>query len=423
MIRMNNFILFIKRNNKLVSNFFSLSALQVLNTLLPLITFPYLIRVLGLELFGLLSFAVAFINYFQVISEYGFNLTGTKDISICDGNHFKQNLVYNEIMTSKVVLTIVSFLLMISIVYTIPYFDKHWEIYYLTFGIVIGQTLFPYWFFQGIQEMKFITYFNVISKALFTFLIFIFVKTKSDYWLVPMFTSLGYIVSSIITLFYLRFRKNIKFQMQPLSTVKKCLKEGKYVFLSQVKIVFFNNFNILVLGFVSGNVAVGIYTSAEKIMRGIINLHAPVVASVFPHFSILINSSREKALLQIKKIARIGTIIYTLILIPLFIFSKEFVILLYGEKEIQSAIVIQILIIIPITIFLNNLLGTQILVNLGKQKIFFKVMLYSFLINLICVYPLTYYFSYIGTSISVLITEVFILTAMYFYTIKVLKDE
>lgn len=420
---MNNFILFIKRNNKLVSNFFSLSALQVLNTLLPLITFPYLIRVLGLELFGLLSFAVAFINYFQVISEYGFNLTGTKDISICDGNHFKQNLVYNEIMTSKVVLTIVSFLLMISIVYTIPYFDKHWEIYYLTFGIVIGQTLFPYWFFQGIQEMKFITYFNVISKALFTFLIFIFVKTKSDYWLVPLFTSLGYIVSSIITLFYLRFRKKIKFQMQPYSTVKKCLKDGKYVFLSQVKIVFFNNFNILVLGFVSGNVAVGIYTSAEKIMRGIINLHAPVVASVFPHFSILINTSREKALLQIKKIARIGTMIYILILIPLFIFSKEFVILLYGSKGIQSAIIIQILIVIPITIFLNNLLGTQILVNLGKQKIFFKVMLYSFLINLICVYPLTYYFSYIGTSISVLITEVFILTAMYFYTIKVLKDE
>jgi PST family polysaccharide transporter len=423
MIRMNNFILFIKRNNKLVSNFFSLSVLQVLNTLLPLITFPYLIKVLGLELFGLLSFAVAFINYFQVISEYGFNLSGTRDISICNGNHNKLNLVYNEIMTSKIVLTIVSFLLMIGVVYTIPYFDKHWEIYYLTFGIVIGQTLFPYWFFQGIQEMKFITYFNLFSKGLFTFLIFIFVKNKLDYWLVPLFTSLGYIISGLLTLLFLRFKKNIKFKFQSLTVVKKCLKEGKYVFLSQVKIVFFNNFNILVLGFVSGNLAVGIYTSAEKIMRGIINLHAPVVASVFPHFSILINSSRDKALLQIKKIARMGTILYTLILIPLFIFSKEFTILLYGEKGIQSAVIIQILIIIPITIFLNNLLGTQILVNLGKQKLFFKVMLFSFLINLVCVYPLTYYFSYIGTSISVLITEVFILIAMYFYTIKVLKDE
>jgi PST family polysaccharide transporter len=423
MIRMNNFILFLKRNNKLVSNFFSLSALQVLNTVLPLITFPYLIRVIGLELFGLLSFAVAFINYFQVISDYGFNLTGTRDISICDGKHKDMNLVYNEIMSSKIVLTVISFLLMIVIVHTVPFFDKHWEIYYLTFGIVLGQALFPYWFFQGIQEMKFITYFNVFSKVLFTFLIFIFVKNKSDYWLVPMFTSLGYIISSIVTLFYLRFKKSIRFQMQPLSTVQKCLKDGKYVFLSQVKIVFFNNFSILILGFVSGNVAVGIYTSAEKIMRGIINLHAPVVASVFPHFSILINSSRDKALLQIKRIAKIGTAIYTVILIPLFIFSKEFSILLYGQKGIQSAIIIQILIIIPITIFLNNLLGTQILVNLGKQKIFFKVMFFSFLINLACVYPLTYYFSYIGASISVLITEVFILIAMYFYTIKVLKDE
>jgi PST family polysaccharide transporter len=423
MIRMNNFLFFIKKNKKLVSNFFSLSVLQVLNTVLPLITFPYLIKVLGMELFGLLSFAIAFVNYFQVISDYGFNLTGTRDISRCDGNHKEMNLVYNEIMSSKIVLTIISFLLMVLIVHTVPFFDKNWKIYYLTFGIVLGQALFPYWFFQGIQEMKFITYFNVISKFLFTFLIFVFIKSQSDYWLVPVFTSLGYIVSSILTLFYIRFKKNIKFEFQPLSSVKKCLKEGKYVFLSQVKIVFFNNFNVLVLGFVSGNVAVGIYTSAEKIMRGIINLHAPVVSSVFPHFSKILHSSRDKALLQIKKIAGIGTLLYIIILVPLFIFSKEFTILLYGEKGIQSAVIIQILILIPITIFLNNLLGTQILINLGKQKIFFKVMFFSFLINLVCVYPLTYYFSYIGTSISVLITEVFILIAMYYSTIKALKYE
>lgn len=420
---MNYFTLFIKRNNKLAHNFFSLSVLQVLNTLLPLVTFPYLIRVLGLELFGLLAFATAFINYFQVITEYGFNLTGTRAISICEGDHAKLNLVYNEIMTSKIFLTIISFILLLSIVYTIPYFARHWDIYYLTFGVVIGQTLFPYWFFQGIQEMKFITYFNVISKFLFTFLIFIFIKDKTDYWLVPVFTSFGYIVSGIISLLFLRFKKNIKFEFQSLSVVKKCLNEGKYVFLSQVKIVFFNNFNVLVLGFVSGNVAVGIFSSAEKIMRGLINLHAPVVATVFPHFSGLINTSRPKALLQIKKIAVLGTTIYTLILLPLFIFSKAFTVLLYGEKGIESALIIQILILIPITIFLNNLLGTQILVNLGKQKIFFKVMFFSFLINLVCVYPLTYYFSYIGTSISVLITEVFILFAMYFYTIKVLRNE
>jgi len=420
---MNNFILFLKRNNKLASNFFSLSALQILNTILPLITFPYLIRVIGLELFGLLSFSVAFINYFQVISEYGFNLTGTRDISICDGNHYKLNKVYNEIMSAKIVLTIISFLLLIVIVHLVPYFNEHWEIYYLTFGVVIGQTLFPYWFFQGIQEMKYITYFNVISKFLFTFLIFLFINNKSDYWLVPLFTSLGYIVSGIFTLFFLRFNKNIQFEFQSLSSVKESLNEGKYVFLSQVKIVFFNNFNVLVLGFVSGNTAVGVFSSAEKIMRGLINLQAPVVATVFPHFSKLLQSSKDKALLQIKKIAGIGTLLYIIILVPLFIFAKEFTFLLYGDKGIESVIIIQILIVIPVTIFLNNLLGTQILVNLGKQKIFFKVIFFSFLLNLFCVYPLTYYFSYVGTSISVLITEVFILLAMYFYTIKVLKNE
>ena len=153
----------IKNTNlrNILSNFISLSFLQIANFILPLLTIPYLVRTLGMENYGMLAFATSIIMYFQVVSEYGFNLTATREVSVYRDNKEKIEEIYSAVTSSKVLLGIISFIMLTISMFFIERFAEEYLIIYLTFGIVIGQIFFPIWFFQGIEKMQFITFLNV----------------------------------------------------------------------------------------------------------------------------------------------------------------------------------------------------------------------------------------------------------------------
>ncbi len=133
--------------------------------------------------------------------------------------------------------------------------------------------------------------------------------------------------------------------------------------------------------------------------------------------STLLKTNKDKAILEIVKIAKLGTLLYVIVLICLFYFSEEIIYFVYGKNMEIVNNIFQVLLIIPLTIFLNNMFGTQILLNMGHDKQFFYIVLYTAIINLVLVGPLTYIYSFYGTAFSVVVSEIFLMFGMYYYAI------
>lgn len=405
----------------LLKNFFSLSILQGLDMILPLLTVPYLTRVIGMDKIGLLAFSSALTGYFGIIFNYGFNLTATKDISQNRDNDKQLNTIFSEVISAKLYLIFLSTLVFFSMIFLVPEFSRFSIIHVLYFFIMIFQSLFPGWYFHGVQDLKLITYLNIIVKVICTVLIFVLIKVAQDYWIQPFLILIGAIISTIVGIIYLKVIYKVKFEKQSVKSVFNVLNKGKYVFLSQLKISFFNNFNLMILGFLTNNTAVGYFSSADKILKALASLQVPIVSVLYPYFSKLLVTDKNKALEMLKRITVYGTLLYLLVLIVIFIFANDLVLLLFGNKAVAVTSVLRIMLIIPLLVFLNNLFGTQILLNLGKDKIFFKILLFTAIVNVCLIIPLTLRFSFYGTAIAVLFTETFLCVGMYIGMKKEIK--
>lgn len=397
-----------KEKKSLFQNIFSLGVLQIANYILPLFTVPYLVRVLGPEYFGLLGFSTATISYFLILTDYGFNLSATRQISIFRDDKDKINEIFSSVMIIKVGIMTLSFGLMCLLVFSFEKFSQYWEVYFLTFGMVVGQVLFPVWLFQGLESMKYITYLNLGAKALFTFCVFVFVQEQSDYWMVPLFTSLGFILVGILSIIVLKRNFGIIFSYQNKSILRFQLYEGWHVFLSTVTISFYTISSTFILGLFTSNIVVGYYTGAEKIIKAVKGLYSPVLKATYPLVSKKIHKNKQNGLKFLYKLTWIVGFVMLIISLFLLLFSESIVNLLLGENFRRSIVLLQIMAFLPFLISLSNIFGIQTMLNLGYKKEFSFFVLITAVVALVSSIILIPFYGEIGASVSLLIGELLI---------------
>ncbi|AEF53560.1 flippase [Marinomonas posidonica] len=410
---------FAKTENKtFLANASFLALMQAVNSFLPLLTVPFLVRVLGVELFGKLAFATALMYYFFVLTDYGFNLTATRDISINRSDIHRVKEIYTCVFFIKAVLIGVSFLILMAVFFFFPTYIKNWPLYLFSFFAIVWQSFFPTWFFQGMEKMKYITYLSVLSKILFTVGIFAFVQGPEDYLLVPILTALGFFFSSSYALYLIHHQHGVSFVLVPWSLVRKNIIDGWYVFLSQMKITLFSSTNVVMLGAMTGPIAVGYYVAAEKIMRALALAQTPITGALFPLIANKMKKDKALAIKKLKNIAYLGSTFYLCVFGIGYFLSDYVIALLYGDELQESAWALKVMLIIPLLIFLNNIFGTQILLNTGREKLFFYVLLLAAILSLVLCFSLTYLYSYQGTVIALLVTEVFVVLAFFVLVYK-----
>jgi PST family polysaccharide transporter len=399
---------------RLLENFFSLSILQVANYILPLITLPYLVRVLGPEKYGLIAFAQAFIGYFMILTDYGFNLSATREISINREDKQKVSEIFSSVLTIKFFLCILSFLILVSLL-LIPKFKKDWLVYIFTFGMVLGNVLFPVWFFQGMEKMRYITILNIIAKSIFTVCIFIFIKKMSDFVYVPLINSLGYLVAGALSLRIVFKDFAVKFVIPSFENIKHQLKEGWHIFISTIAISLYTISNTFILGLFTNNTIVGYYAAAEKIVRVVQSMLTPISQTVYPYISKLASESKEKALNFIKKLLEIIGLGSFIISFLIFIFSSQIVYILLGSQFQNSIIVLKILAFLPFIIGVATVYATLFLLGFGYIKQWKRIILMCSALDIVFIFIFVGALSlkHIGVSISWLLTEICVLLLSY----------
>jgi PST family polysaccharide transporter len=351
-----------KEYKVLIENFFSLSALQIVSYILPLITLPYLVRVLGVSNYGLVAFATAFVMYFQILTDYGFILSATKEISVNMDDKKKVSEIFSAVMLIKSALMIISLIILSIIVFSFDQFSVNWKIYFLAFGLVIGNVLFPVWFFQGMQRMKYITIFNIISNVIFTISIFVFIRQASDYLYVPLINSLGLIFSGIISLWIIFNHFEINFSIPSKNMLVNTFRESTQFFLSRASVSIYTSSNVFFLGLFTNTVAVGYYSAAEKLYNAAQALYTPLIQVIYPYMA------KTQNIPFYKKIFKLALGLNIIFCILLFIFSGLIITILYGNTFSESTTVLRILIIALIIVVPSMLLGYPFLATLGFQK-------------------------------------------------------
>lgn len=389
----------------IISNIVALFTLQGLNYILPLILLPYLVQVLGIERFGLLAFATATILFFRSVVAYGFDYTGTQQIAIQREDTTKVSEIFSAILSVKFLLVGATFLVLLLLLGTVEKMGLEWKVFLFTFLVVVGDALFPTWFFQGMEKMKMITYFRMLHKALSIIVIILLVKEEGDYMLVPLIDGVGSILAGIMALVYIRTKFKIGFIFPTLVQMVFQFQNSWHVFLSQIAVHFYTTINIFVLGLLTDNETVGYYSLAYKVYGAIKGLLAPVNKAIFPFLSKKYVKNKEAYYKLIKKISSVYVMVLAVLALLTHTFSSQIIGLISG-KVLPPAV--ELLEIFSFSMFFAiGAFFSLLLVIKSENKTLSKITFWSMIVNLVLLYPSISLFGIYGLAYHFLIVQIF----------------
>lgn len=399
--------------NRLAKNFFSLSILKVINLILPFVTLPYLIKTLGLEKYGAIVLGLSLVAYFQSLTDYGFNLSATREIAKHRSSREQLSFIYSKTQTSKLYLLLFALSIIIPLIFIVPQFREDLLVYLLICLMLIGQSLFPEWFFRGMEQMGYITILDIIIKGGFTIGVFSLIKSPDDYWLYPFLFGSSYLFVAILSHILVIRKFRLKLYLVKPSKVIKALKLGFPLFINQFMPNFYNNTTTFLIGMLLGKQAAGLFGAIRQVTNLLNVLNSVVSTVVFPYLV-----RRQDKFGVFSKLYLIGFVaisaLVTLVHKPIF----EWI----GINNTESSISFYILIVGIVFIATYSIYSTNYLISRGYDQIVMKITFGASIVGLLTSYPLISNFGIIGGAVNVAFAQ-FLMGGLAFLSFKVINNQ
>ncbi len=386
-----------KDGRTLVANFSYLTLLQIASYLFPFITLPYLARVIGVDGFGRISFAAAVIVWFQTIADWGFNYTATRDVAKNKDNKEKVSEIFSNVFWARCLLMLASFIVLSVCICLIPKLQANAAIILATFLMIPGHIMFPDWYFQAVERMKYITIFNIVIKSLFVAAIFIFIREPEDYIYQPIINSVGYILCGIVSMYIIIGRWGIRLRPSSFRQVFATIKASTDVFINNIFPNIYNAFSTLLLGFVGGPSANGMFDAGARFEKVVQQFLSVISRTFYPFLSRRIEKHDLYAKLNIGLSAAAFAVLF---------FGAPLIINLFYTEEFYGAVpVLRIMSFSVVFLALMNTYGTNYLIIQGHEKELRKITVICSVIGFFMAIVLVRQYSYTGAAITITATR------------------
>jgi len=399
------------RRSRLRENILSLSALQAASYLLPLLTVPYLVQVLGAEKYGLIAFAQAFLQYFVVLTEYGFNLSASRDIARHRDEPSMVAAIFSSVILTRACLAAIGLGILSLIVFSVPLFRADWSLYLVGYLAVVGAVIAPFWLFQGMERMRAVVIISVIGRLAAVFALFILVRSPEDYRTALAIQAGTGVVIGVSCLVFALTVLGVGWRRPSLRDIRDRLVEGRHLFASSAAVSLYTNTNVFALGLIAGPTAAGYFSAAYKLVQAALRMVTPVTQSLYPHINAMAARSRDDALrfirLSLRRIA-LGSLLLSL---AIFFLAEPAVTLLYGKDFAPTVVALRWMAPLPFVIAVATVLGEHTMLTFGMQREFSRILLKAGVLNVVLVVPLCYWLGAVGAAIASLMIEILIALA------------
>lgn len=405
------------QNNR-IKNFVIYGIGQVVNLVSPLLVMPYLVAICEKEGLGKIGVGFSFALIFIVLVDFGSYINGTKEISINRNNPeiIKRKIV--SIYVMKLFLIVILLFLAFLLINFVPFFNKEQAVFFFSFSYVIGQLINPTWIFQGLENYKWISFMNIISKVIYVAGVFIFIKKKDDYIYVNAYLGLGLIISSVIGLISLIKQYDLRFYKTVAQDAILLLKEEFSLTFSQLFLSFYQYLPIMIISYVGGNGMAGQYRIIDQIIMTFRTYLQMFFNFTYAEVCLQIHINLKNGISHWLKYNGINYLFILVLAIIAFVFTEQ--ILLYFNVPLNDLESMKFLfrlgLIIPVSMAISIALK-QLLFALGRNKEYINITIGSSIFSLFVFLLLVKNIGLQGAFIATIIIEIMVIV-LYSIVIK-----
>ena len=366
--------------SKLAKNFIYNIIYQVLILILPLISAPYISRILGAEGIGTYSYTYSIVSYFVMFAMLGINNYGNRLIAQTRDDKEKLSINFWSLYILEFIITAIVLIAYIIFITFIIKEDK--LMYILQFGYILSSFFDINWFFFGIEEFKITVTRNTIIKILSFVLLFIFVKTKSDIYIYTIILVISNFISNIVLWpFIFKRIKKVKISFKDIF---KHLKPCIILFIPVIAVSLYKKMDKIMLGIMSTKLEVGFYENAEKIISIPLAIITALGTVMLPRMSNIIANGDEKKFKEyISKSMEFIIFLASPIVLGLISIAKEFAPVYFGNEFYKTGYLIEISSITILFISWANVIRTQYLIPKERDKEYINSVIMGAIVNLI----------------------------------------